>query len=151
MIPTKIIVHHSLTKDSGTVSWGDIRRYHITPPPDGMGMLDIGYHAGVELVESGGHSLNFEVLMGRMWDEEGAHTKGQNNSSLGICFIGNYDLIEPPEEMLEAGAKVVALWVALYNISCELIYGHHFFASYKTCPGLKFPLERFITMVRTAA
>lgn len=131
MIPNKIIVHHSLTKDGKTVSWGNIRNYHINT----LGWNDIGYHAGVELVD-----YQYEILMGRMWDKVGAHTQGQNSDSLGICFVGNYDLIEPPDEMLETGAKIIRLWMKLYHIDILDIYRHHDFASYKSCPGLQFDI-----------
>lgn len=142
----RIIIHHSLTKDGSTVSWGDIRRFHMTDPA--YLFTDIGYHCGVELVESGGHSFYYEALMGRMWDVPGAHTKGQNHDSLGICFVGNYDVIAPSEDMLMAGAKVIALWRKLFNIPSDQIFGHKSFAD-KTCPGILFPLSLLINMVET--
>ena len=132
MIPKKIIVHHSLTKDSGTVSWGAIRRYHINT----LGWIDIGYHAGVELVYT-----EYETFMGRPWDAIGAHTQGQNDQSLGFIFVGNYDFFPPPPRMLEVGAKVIALWMRLFNISKDEIYPHHKFANYKSCPGTEFDIE----------
>jgi len=140
--PTEIIVHHSLTKDSETVSWGAIRYYHTAT----LGWKDIGYHAGIELVQSGTHQY-YEALMGRMWDTPGAHCKGHNNKSLGICFVGNYDDDVPNDEMLEAGAKVIRLWMALYDIPFTQIFRHSAFATYKTCPGLRFPFYKLISLL----
>ena len=142
-IVKKVIVHHSLSKDSGTVSWGAIRKYHT----ETLGFKDIGYSVGVELVQSG-DELYYEILMGRMWDEAGAHTRGQNKDSLGICFIGNYDIIAPKKEMIQAGAKVIALWLKLFNLSIDDIYSHHNFNIYKTCPGTQFDMEYLKTCVR---
>ena len=139
MKPLKIIIHHSLTKDSGTVSWGAIRRYHTSPPPDGPAdgpWDDIGYHAGIELVYT-----EFETFMGRSWDKAGAHCRGYNDQSLGFVFVGNYDFEPPPKRMLEAGAQVIALWMRLFDIPKDKIYRHSDFASYKSCPGIKFDLE----------
>lgn len=144
-LPTKIIVHNSATKDSGTVSWGAIRKYHtqtLDPP-----MLDIGYHCGVELVKSG-DELYYEILMGRMWDRSGAHTRGHNSDSLGICFIGNYDKRAPKKEKLEAGAKVIALWLDLFGLAINDIYSHHNFAPHKSCPGKLFSMETLKDCVR---
>ena len=139
MQPTKIIIHHSLTKDSGTVSWGAIRRYHTSPPPEGPSSgpwSDIGYQAGLELVYT-----EYEMFIGRMWDKGGAHTRGQNHKSLGFLFVGNYDFEPPPERMLEVGAKVISLWMRLFNIPKEKIFRHSDFASYKSCPGEQFDLD----------
>jgi len=110
-------------------------------------MSDIGYHAGVELVKSG-VELYYEILMGRMWDVAGAHTRGHNSNSLSICFIGNYDKIQPPKEMLEAGAKVIALWLDLFGLSINDIFSHHDFDPNKTCPGTKFDMESLKDEVR---
>ena len=139
MTPTEIIIHHSLTKDSGTVNWGAIRKYHTDPKPVGMGMTSIGYHLGIELVQSG-DNLYYESLMGRVWDAEGGHTIGHNDKSLGICFIGNYDEEDPTEQMLITGAKVIRLWMRLFNIQRDSIFPHRDFAD-KTCPGTKFDMN----------
>lgn len=131
--PKKITVHNSATRDSGTVSWGAIRKYHT----ETLGWSDIGYHAGVELVKSG-NELYYEILMGRMWDRQGAHVRGHNQDNLGICFIGDFDLREPPQAQLIAGAKIIALWMKLFDIPIEEIYTHRRFDPTKTCPGDKF-------------
>lgn len=138
LIPKKIFIHHSLTRDSGTVSWGAIRRYHtkVKDPP----WSDIGYHAGVELVISGGEPY-YETFMGRMWDRRGSHVRGHNYNSLGICFVGNYDKIAPYKDMLKAGAKIIALWLKLYNLSIDDIYPHHAFDPNKSCPGKMFDTD----------
>lgn len=142
-IPKRVIVHHSLTKDSGTVSWGAIRKYHTQVKKWRGG---IGYHVGVELVMSGGETY-YEILMGRMWNRTGAHVRGHNRNSLGICFIGNYDKIAPKKEMLEAGARVIALWLKLYGLTVDDIYSHHNFNINKSCPGELFDMEQLRMLV----
>ena len=133
--PKRIFCHHSLTKDSSTVSWGAIRRYHT----DFLKWSNIGYHAGIELVRSG-NELYYEVLMGRMWDVQGAHCKGENHDSLGICLIGNFDHHKPPDAQYEAAGRIISLWMKLYGIKLKDIYGHRDF-SIKTCPGKLFDFK----------
>jgi hypothetical protein len=137
MRPSKIVVHHSLTEDSGTVSWGAIRLYHTS----NKGWSDIGYHAGVEKVKSGRYPY-IEVLLGRPWHVPGAHTIGQNSESLGICFVGNYDLEAPLRDVLVAGGRLINMWMRIFDIPSSEIYRHSDFASYKSCPGSMFDMTR---------
>ena len=115
--PSHIILHHSLTKDSGTVSWGAIRRYHTQD----KGWSDIGYHFGIEDV--GGY---YEMLAGRMPDEVGAHCpqQGMNRKSVGICCVGNFNQIEPPQEQFMCCLKLVRYLSAVWGIDAENVLGH---------------------------
>lgn len=139
MKPEKIILHHSATKDSGTVSWNAIRRYHIND----CCWSDIGYHFGIEKIDdTGSPDDSYEILMGRMPDEVGAHTAGQNSWSIGICFVGNFDDIHPPDGQWQQGLKLVRWLCKEFNIHYSEIYGHRDFAN-KTCPGTMFDVEKF--------
>jgi len=134
VIPKNIIIHHSLTKDSGTVSWGAIRKYHI----ETLGWDDIGYNFGIELV--GDH---YEILIGRMPNVQGAHTKGMNHDSLGICMVGNFDIESPPKEQWDMGVKLCEYLMHIYDIQPDNIYAHRDWASYKSCPGNMFSIMAF--------
>jgi len=136
-----IILHHSLTKDSGTVSWGAIRRYHTQD----KGWSDIGYHFGIEDV--GGH---YEMLAGRMPDEVGAHCtqQGMNRKSVGICCVGNFDEIEPPHEQVMCCLKLVRYLTAVWGIDAENVLGHREVAlDGRSCPGRLFDMEKFRAMI----
>jgi len=134
--PTHIIVHHSLTKDSGTVSWSAIRNYHMTEMVPKM--HDIGYHAGIELA-----GAEYEALIGRAWDETGAHCKerGMNHVALGVCLVGNFDVTPPPDAQLEvARDRILLPWMRYYNIDAGSVHPHRLYAP-KTCPGTAFTGE----------
>lgn len=138
--PDKVIVHHSASRGDLAAAWGVIRDHHVQTEK----WLAIGYHLGVGLV-----GLHYEVLMGRDWDLHGAHTLGQNDKALGICFIGNYEDQAPRPGMLIAGAKAIAYWCRVFGIPASEIYPHsHFNAT--ACPGKFFPLEDLRSLVEAA-
>lgn len=137
MKPTRIIIHHSLTKDGSTVSWDAIRWYHTHT----MGWRDIGYHAGIELI--GGH---YEILIGRMLDEVGAHTSGQNEDSIGICLAGNFDLAPPPPAQLDLAVRYTSSLCRVLEIPVSRVSRHSDFSA-KTCPGALFPWDEFIRRI----
>ena len=131
--PKYIIIHHSETQDSGTVSWQAIRRYHIETKK----WQDIGYHWGIELVNN-----EYEVLVGRPMTRPGAHCGGMNYDSFGICCVGNYDIQPPNIGMLETlSQRLLIPLIRILNIPIENIKGHRDFTTKKTCPGTKFDLD----------
>lgn len=135
---THIILHHSLTKDSLTASWPAIRKYHKYT----LGWVDIGYHAGIEEIRYPGE---YEILIGRDYFETGAHCpQGQmNRKGFGFCFTGNFDVLRPPERMLDKAAGYLASVCRLGNISPDNIKGHRDFNPHKSCPGKLFDIDDF--------
>ena len=140
MNPEFIIIHHSLTEDNQMVSWNAIRKYHM----ETNGWKDIGYHAGIELV-----GVNYEILLGRMENEIGAHCIGFNEKSLGICVVGNYDIVSPAKEALGLLRKWCRSKMEIYGIKLDNILGHWEtyeklgMAPQKSCPGNKFSMPEF--------
>jgi hypothetical protein len=134
--PSSIILHHSLTKDDQVVSWGAIRRYHV----ETLGWSDVGYHFGIELVGNA-----YEVFVGRMLNEVGAHCKGRNTDSIGVCFVGNFDTSPPPREQWHLGVRLVRAMCDIFAIPNGQVFPHHRFASYKSCPGRKFDVAKFLS------
>lgn len=133
LTPQKVIIHHSLTRDSGSVSWSAIHSYHVNE----KGWSDIGYHAGCEEVEG-----RIVCLFGRPDWISGAHTKGENGRSLGFCFVGDYDLRRPSESRLRVACRrVLAPWLIRLGLGVDALVPHSQFAN-KTCPGKLFPMDR---------
>jgi len=137
----RIIIHHSLTIDRKTLSWSAIRNYHIQH----NGWLDIGYHAGIEMVGN-----EYECLYGRPTTMDGAHTAGANYDSLGFCFVGNYDRVQPSPEMLAiACRRVLAPWIINFNIKLDNVKPHRDFAD-KSCPGKLFDMDDLRSMLEAS-
>ena len=139
MVPGKIIIHCSATPDGREVSWGAIRRFHV----EQRGWRDIGYHYGIELVGD-----YYEILQGRFPDEEGAHCRGQNYDSIGVCLVGSFDEQPPPEAQIERAIHLVAWLCRRFVIPAKYVYGHREFDPKKTCPGAAFDLDKFRFLLR---
>lgn len=130
MKPTAIVIHHSLTKDSETASWPVIRENHKKE-----NYSDIGYHFGIENIRG-----QIELIVGRLPNEKGAHVKGFNDNSIGICVIGNFDNEPPPEEYLSVLRKLIKYLMGIYHI--ETICGHRELDPKKSCPGKMFDIDK---------
>lgn len=138
----RIIVHHSKTPDGATLSVPAIRKYHV----ETNGWADIGYHFLVE--EVGDH---VEVIVGRPLDRTGAHCQGHNNDSIGICFVGDFDLEAPSDHLLEvAASRLIVPLLRLFNLGAASIEGDRTNYPTKTCPGRMFDLERLRSACATA-
>lgn len=136
----KIVLHHSLTKDGKVVDWNAIKKYHIEVNK----WEDIGYHFGIEKIND-----EYQILVGRGLHLVGAHTEGWNAMSIGICFVGNYDIEQPEESMLIlAVEKLIIPLMYIFDISINSIYGHRDFNPQKTCPGKLFSIDRVKLLIK---
>lgn len=79
-----VVIHCSATPPSMDVGAKEIDRWHRE-----RGWLEIGYH--IVIRRSG------EVEYGRKLDAIGAHVKGHNKNSIGVCLIGGVDENHQPE------------------------------------------------------
>jgi hypothetical protein len=80
-----IIIHCSATPEGRDVSTDEIRSWHLD-----RGWSDIGYHFVVE--------LDGTVNDGRPLEISGAHAKGHNSNSIGICYVGGLDESGEPKD-----------------------------------------------------
>ena len=107
---------------------------------------DVGYNFLVEQV------LGFyHIIVGRPMTKRGAHCPhgGMNHRAVSICYVGDYDEIEPPTEMLEVSAKrIIVPVMAMRRIPLENIVGHRDYNKTKTCPGEKFDLALFREIIK---
>ena len=83
---TKVIVHCAATPEGRDVKTEEIKRWHT----EERGWSDIGYHWVVELDGS--------INEGRSEDINGAHCRGHNSDSVGICYVGGSDSEGNPKD-----------------------------------------------------
>jgi N-acetylmuramoyl-L-alanine amidase len=144
MTPAYVIWHHSLTADGNVVDTQAIRRYHV----DIKGWLDIGYHYLIEKIND-----QWEILKGRMDNEDGAHCIAFNNDSLGICVVGNFDLAVPEPDLWKLMVRFQRSLLYTHRIPREKVMGH--WETYqwrgvpveKSCPGTRFLMTEFRKML----
>ena len=73
-----IILHCSSTREDQHFTVADIKRWHLQ-----RGFVDCGYHLVVE--------QDGTISAGRPLTCIGAHCRGHNRNSIGICYVGGLD------------------------------------------------------------
>lgn len=130
---TEIFVHCSATRPDWMEGYDvtskreEIRNWHV----NGNGWSDIGYH---KLIDRDG-----SVADGRPLERSGAHVRGHNKNSIGVCLIGGFgsastDEFEDhftPEQQVALGDLLDDL---LEQFPHAKIRGHNEVAA-KACPG----------------
>ncbi len=125
----KIIVHCSATQEGKDLDAAEINKWHLKRGWDG-----IGYHYVV--------LLNGVIEYGRSIYKQGAHVKGENEGSIGICYIGgveskrgsNGEWIAKDTRTPEQKESLLLLLKTLKKMHPEAtIHGHNEFAA-KSCP-----------------
>lgn len=120
-----IVVHASASKPSQDIGAAEIDQWHRERGWDG-----IGYHAVIR--QSG--ALEF----GRHFDDVGAHVKGYNRESIGICLVGGLNEVSEPSntfnhEQLYTLSMLVEILLEAYPDAT--VQGHRDFPNVdKDCP-----------------
>lgn len=114
----KIIIHCAYTPPSMDIGAAEIRQWHLA-----RGWSDIGYHYVIR--------RNGEIEAGRALQTIGAHAKGYNRHSIGVCLVGG-----KPDCNFTADQ-----WESLHSLANELTAMHpgadligHNEVSPKSCP-----------------
>lgn len=120
----KIIIHCSATPEGRHVGIDEIDCWHRA-----AGFRRIGYHFVIY--------LDGTVVSGRPIEEVGAHCRGQNSDSIGICYVGGTDSYGNPRDTRTTHQRraLIELVKSLKSRFPDArIYGHNDFAA-KACPS----------------
>lgn len=120
----KLIIHCSGTRVGVKVTVEDIRGWHKK-----RGFKDIGYHY---VIYQDGY-----IAIGRALVQAGAHCKGYNKKSIGICYIGGLDKNGKFADTRTDTQKEELIWLVAYlkrRYPGVTVHGHNEFSN-KACPG----------------
>ena len=113
-----LVVHCSDTKDSQNLGALDIHKMHLK-----FGWNGIGYH---KIINRSG-----KVENGRPEYWIGAHVKGKNDISLGVCLIGRDNFTKNQFKSLK---RVLKKWKKLYP-NAKIVGHRDTGKTKKTCPN----------------
>lgn len=119
----RVIIHCAATPPQLDIGAETIRRWHLE-----RGWSDIGYHYVIR--------RNGAVEPGRAVEKIGAHVRGHNADSIGVCLVGGVDVKGDPDANFtpEQWASLRALAVGLSHAFSASVHGHNEFAA-KACPS----------------
>lgn len=121
----KIIIHCSATPEGRDISVETIRDWHLK-----RGWSDIGYHYIID--------INGVLHAGRPIEKTGAHCKGHNTGSIGICYVGGVESDGKTPKDTRTKEQKAALDNLLFTLTDIFhgvtIHGHNEFSS-KACPS----------------
>lgn len=120
-----IVIHCSATPEGYNYRAADIDRWHRE-----RGFKKIGYHFVVD--------LDGTIENGRSIEEVGAHVKGFNKTSIGICYIGGLEdrHLHPADTRTAAQKRAINELVARLKkqFPQAKVVGHRDLDRHKECP-----------------
>ena len=135
---THVLIHHTAIEDSDHAETDNIRRYHI----DQRGWQDIGYHYLVEKFEN-----DYQVIVGRPLNLQGAHSSGYNKKAIGVALMGDFTHRIPSNEMLHVVIRrVIRPMLVTFGIPVENVLGHRDVRKTQ-CPGDAFDMDHFRSLI----
>lgn len=120
----RIIIHHSASTDTEGMNFAGILAWHVK----GRGFSNIAYHRILEDVNG-----TIVVIEGRLLTRMGAHAKGANFDSIGVCVVG-HDKFSPA--MIRRLRSVVNELREVFKLSKKAVRYHGECGTTATeCPG----------------
>ena len=125
-----IAIHCSATPAAMDIGVAEIRRWHRE-----KGWRDIGYQAVIR--------RDGTIEMGRGMDSIGAHVRGYNHASVGICLVGGLSVTGEPENNFTP-AQMQSLRILVDGLRQRypgvVVQGHRDFPNVsKACPCFDVP------------
>lgn len=134
----RIVVHHSAT-DSGSAALFRLLHRAVN------GWSDVGYHF---VIGNGNGSPDGHVEKGRKLPYRGAHARGGNEDSIGICLVGNFNTGKPTALQMESLGRLLTKLMEQYSIEPSGISIHRLVKGSSTqCPGRNLRLEDVLLLV----
>lgn len=139
-----IVLHHSGTSEGSAKGMNE---YHLRVRHMENGLA---YHF---VIGNGRGMGDGEIYVGNRWKKQlnGGHlaSEVQNQTSLGICLVGNFDQKVPSSRQLNS---LVALLKALQrhcNLGDKAVVTHQQINTIHTrCPGTKFPIKTVLARLK---
>jgi len=132
MVPRRVILHCSATPDHkpednlfDLFGLSEIRDWHLD-----RGFDDVGYH---HIIRRTG-----VIEKGRSENVQGAHCRGHNEDTLGVCMVGTDDF---SSFQIDSLCKLFWDIYKRHGIKPSGWYGHRLYSS-KSCPGVAISFVR---------
>lgn len=127
-----LIIHCAATPPDMNIGVKEIREWHKE-----RGWADIGYHFVIR--------RDGTIEKGRPLDYIGAHVKGHNRGSIGVCLVGGVDSAMKPRNNFTA-PQWMSLDILIGQFLKEYpkgkIHGHNEFEKNKACPS--FSVQKYL-------
>ena len=127
----KIIVHCSATPPYMDIGVEEIREWQVGE----RGWSDIGYHIVIR--------RDGTAEMGRPFWKVGAHCRGANKTSIGVCLVGGTNAVDRKKAEANftlAQYRALAEWVEYLQVEFGpglAVMGHRELNSHKACPSFE--------------
>lgn len=136
-----LVIHATATPEGRTVTPDDIKKWHLSPPPEGRGWKQVGYS---DMITIEGELINLvpynEDDNVDKWEITNG-VAGINVISRHVVYVGGCDQkIKPKDTRTNAQLKTLSeyVWNTIEKHPKILVAGHNQFAN-KACPSFGVP------------
>lgn len=94
-------------------------------------------------------TVDGRVESGRDLRLVGAHTKGRNGDSVGVCIVGDFRDSEPTYEQMEGVTRLYHQLCRIFSKSLKIEF-HRFSWMWNACPGKGLDRSDFMEVLKRA-